>query len=146
MAGEPESENGQAGDGQREAAFTEDRLVLSRLLAERIKELHITRREIERRSNVSTATIREIEHPRRPRTFGRDVLGPVSEALGWAPDYLERAAYGSSSAVIDPIVEGIMTALAPYLGKLDAISGIQEDVAAIKAELGIRADVVYPAE
>jgi transcriptional regulator with XRE-family HTH domain len=146
VAGKRESESGHAGKDQEKPVFTEDRLTLSRLVAARIKELHITRKEIEKRSNVSTATIREIEHPRRPRTFGRDVLEPVSEALGWPPDYLARAAYGSSPEAIDPIVQGIMTALAPYLEKLDAIPGLQADVAAIKASLDSRADVVYPAE
>jgi transcriptional regulator with XRE-family HTH domain len=146
VAGKRESESGPVGQGQAEPVITEDRLLLSRLLSARIKELHITRKEIERRSNVSTATIREIEHPRIPRTFGRDVLGPVSEALGWPPDYLERAAYGSSAKAIDPIVQGIMAALTPYLEKLDAIPKLQQDVAAIKADLNIRADIIYPVE
>jgi hypothetical protein len=146
VAGKRESESGQADKGQEEPAVTEDRLVLARLLAARIEELHITRKEIEKRSKVSTATIREIEHPRRPRTFGRDVLEPVSVALEWPPDYLVRAAYRPSSEATDPIVQDMMTALAPYLAKIDAIPGLQKDVAAIKAGLGIRADIVYPVE
>jgi hypothetical protein len=146
VAGKRESESGQADEGQEEPAVTEDRLVLAKLLAARIEELHITRKEIERRSKVSLATIREIEHPRRPRTFGRDVLEPVSVALGWAPDYLVRAVYRASSEATDPIVRDMMTALAPYLEKIDAIPGLQKDVAAIKAGLNIRADIIYPVE
>lgn len=120
--------------------------MLARLLTARIKELHITRKEIEKRSKVSPSTIREIEHPRRARTFGLDVLQSVSAALEWPPDYLVRAAYRSSAEAIDPIVQDMMTALAPYLEKIDAIPGLQKDVAAIKAGLGIRADIVYPDE
>ena len=146
MAGKRESETGQADKGREEPVFTEDRLALSRLLAARIKEIHITRKEIERRSGISTATIREIEHPRVPRTFGRDVLEPISVALDWSPDHLIRAAYPLSSEATDRIVQDMMAALAPYLEKIDAIPGLQRDVAEIKADLKIRADVVYPAE
>jgi hypothetical protein len=146
VAGKRESESGQDNKGQREPAVTEDRLVLARLLTARIEELHITRKKVGELSGVSTATIREIEHPRRPRTFGRDVLEPVSVALDWPPDYLVRAAYRSSSEATDPIVQDMMTALAPYLEKIDAIPGLQKDVAAIKAGLGLRPDIVYPVE
>jgi transcriptional regulator with XRE-family HTH domain len=143
VAGKRESETGQADKGREESVFTEARLVLAKLLTARIKELHITRKEIERRSNISIATIREIEHPRVPRTFGRDVLEPVSEALEWPPDYLVRAAYPLSSEAADRIVQDMMAALAPYLEKIDAIVELQRDVAEIKADLKIRADVVY---
>ena len=146
MAGKRKSENGPSGNGQEEPAISEGRLVLARLFADRIEELHITRKDIAERAKVSTATIREIEHPRRPRTFGRDVLEPLSEALEWPRDYLVRAAYRSSSEATDPIIQEMMAALAPYLEKIDAIPGLQQDVAAIKASLGIRADVIYPVE
>lgn len=146
MAGKRESETGQADKGREEPVFTEDRLVLSRLLTARIEEIHISRKEIERRSKISTSTIREIEHPRVPRTFGRDVLEPISVALGWPPDYLVRAAYPLSSEAADQIVQDMMAALAPYLEKIDAIPGLQRDVAEIKAGLKIRADILYRAE
>ena len=146
MAGKRESETGQADKGREEPVFTEARLVLARLLAARIEEIHITRKEIERRSKISTATIREIEHPRVPRTFGRDVLEPISVALEWPPDHLVRAAYPLSSEAADRIVQDMMAALAPYLEKIDAIPGLQRDVAEIKADLKIRADIVYPVE
>ena len=146
MAGKRESETGQADKGREELVFTEDRLVLSRLLTARIEEIHISRKEIERRSKISTSTIREIEHPRVPRTFGRDVLEPISVALGWPPDYLVRAAYPLSSEAADQIVQDMMAALAPYLEKIDAIPGLQRDVAEIKAGLKIRADILYRAE
>jgi transcriptional regulator with XRE-family HTH domain len=146
VAGKRESEAGQADKGREEPVFTEDRLVLSRLLAARIEEIHITRKEIERRSGISTATIREIEHPRVPRTFSREVLEPISAALDWPPDYLVRAAYPLSSETTDRIVQDMMAALAPYLEKIDAIPGLQRDVAEIKADLKIRADIFYPGE
>lgn len=143
MVSEPAGESGQADEGQEEPAFAKDRLVLADLVSARIEELHITRKEIEKRFGVSTATIREIEHPRRKRTFGRDVLDPLSVALEWPPDYLVRAVYRSSSEAPDPIVEEMMAALAPYLAKID---GLQQDVAAIRDGLGIRPDVIHPVD
>jgi hypothetical protein len=61
-------------------------------------------------------------------------------------DYLIRAAYPLSSEATDRIVQDMMAALAPYLEKIDAIPGLQRDVAEIKADLKIRADIIYPAE
>jgi hypothetical protein len=37
----------------------------------------------------------------------------------------------------------MMTALAPYLEKIDAIPQLQADVAAIKADLGIAVDPIH---
>lgn len=135
MAGEQASESDRGGEGQEEAD-AEDRLELARIVSARIAELRLTRKELEKRSGVSVVTIREIEHPKGPRKFGRKVLEAISEALEWSPGYLLRVAYRSSSEAPDPIVQAMMTALAPYLEKIDAIPGLQADVAAIKADLG----------
>jgi transcriptional regulator with XRE-family HTH domain len=126
-----------------EPAITEDRLALARIVTARIEELRITRRELAEKSKVSAATLREIEHPRKPRAFGRKVLEPISEALKWPADYLVRAAYRSPSETPDPVVQGMMKALAPYLEKIDAIPGLQKDVAAIKVGLGMTVDIIY---
>jgi hypothetical protein len=144
VASKREGESGQADQGEEEPVLTEARLKLAGLIADRIKEIHITRKEIERRSTISLATIREMEHPRSRRTFGRDVLDPVSEALEWPPDYLVRTVYPRSSEAADLIVQDMMTALSPYLEKIDFIPELQKDVAAIKTGLGIRGDIIYP--
>jgi transcriptional regulator with XRE-family HTH domain len=146
VAGKRESDSDQASEGQVELADEDDRLELARIVAGRIAQLRLTRKELEKRSGVSVATIREIEHPKRPRKFGRKVLEPISRALEWPPGYLVRVAYRSSSEAPDPIVQAMMTALAPYLEKIDAIPGLQADVAAIKADLGIRVDSTREAD
>lgn len=125
------------GEGQEEPAITRDRLELARIVTARIEELHLSRKEVANRSRISLATIREMEHPRTSRVFGRDVLEAVSRALDWPPDYLLRAIYLPSSEEPGPITQEMMTALAPYLEKIDAIPRLQEDVAAIKDRLGI---------
>ena len=143
MAGKRESASGRADEGDAEPAISEDRLALAKIVTAQIEELHITRAALAEKSKVSAATIREIEHPRKPRTFGRKVLESISEALEWPPDYLIRAAYRSSSETPDPVVQGMMKALAPYLEKINAIPGLQKDVAAIKVGLGMTADVIH---
>jgi hypothetical protein len=143
MAGQRESKGGRADEGQEEPAITKEQLLLAPIVTARIKELHTTRKEIEKRSGVSVATIREMEHPRRPRVFGHEVLSSISVALEWPSDSLLRAIYPSSSEAPDRIVQGMMTKLAPYLEKIDAIPGLQEDVAAIKARLGITTDPIH---
>jgi hypothetical protein len=143
MAGQRESKDGRADEGQEEPAITKEQLLLAPIVTGRIDELHITRKEIEKRSGVGVATLREMEHPRRPRVFGHKVLALISEALEWPSDHLVREIYPSSSEAPDRIVQGMMTKLAPYLEKIDAIPGLQEDVAAIKARLGITADPIH---
>jgi transcriptional regulator with XRE-family HTH domain len=140
VAGEGEGESDLASGSREGLVDEEDRLELARLVTARIAELRLTRRELEERSGVSVATIRQIEHPKGNRDFGRKVLEAISSALEWSPGYLIRVAYRSSSETPDPIVQAMMVALAPYLEKIDAIPGLQADVAAIKVELGTIVD------
>ena len=87
MAGEGESESDRTAGGRAGLVDAEDRLELARLVTVRIAELRLTRRELEARSGVSVATIRQIEHPKGKRDFGRKVLEAISGALGWPPGY-----------------------------------------------------------
>lgn len=143
MADKRESESDPASEGQKPLVDAQDRLELARIVTARIAQLRLTRKELERQSGVSVATIREIEHPKGARNFGRKVLEAISEPLELPPGYLVRVAYRSSSEAPDPMVQAMMTALAPYLEKIDAIPGLQADVAAIKAELGIAVDPIH---
>lgn len=142
MARKRGNRSDRADEGQEELADAEDRIELARIVTARIAQLHITRKELERRSGVSVATIREIEHPKGPRKFGSDVLDAISEGLEWPQAHLRRVAYRSSSEAPDPIVQAMMTALAPYLEKIDAIPGLQADVTAMKADLGSVIDAI----
>lgn len=143
LAGERESVSDRVGAGEMEPTITEDRLALARFVTDRIEKLHISRRELAEKSKVSTATLREIEHPRKPRVFGRKVLEPISKALELPADYLFREAYLPPSEAPDPVVQGMMKALAPYLEKIDAIPGLQKDVAAIKVRLDAKVDIIH---
>jgi transcriptional regulator with XRE-family HTH domain len=143
LAGKRESESDRVGAGEMEPTNAEDRLALARFVTHRIEKLHITRKELAEKSNVSAATLREIEHPRKPRVLGRRILEPISKALELPKDYLFREAYLPSSEASDPVVQDMMKALAPYLEKIDAIPGLQQDVAAIKVILGAKFDIIH---
>lgn len=143
MAGKRVSEGSRVGESQTGPVITENRLRLAQIVTPRIRELGLTRKRIEKISGVSVSTIREIEHPKEPRAFSHEVLESLSVALEWAPDHLVRVAYPSSSEAPDLIVQNMMTALTPYLQKIDAIPGLQEDVSAIKTHLGIKVDIIH---
>lgn len=143
MAGKPGIESDLGSEDQEEPADIENLGELARIVAARIAERGITRKELEKRSGISVATIRVIEHPKGPRKFSHKVLEALSEALEWPPGHLVRVAYPSYSEAPGPIVQAMMTALAPYLEKLDSIPGLQADVAAIKDGLGITVDIIH---
>jgi transcriptional regulator with XRE-family HTH domain len=145
VAGNGEGQSDQAGGGQEEPVDGEDRPELSQVVTARIEELRLTRIELAKRSGVGVSTIRQIEHPKGPRVFGPKVLEAISKPLELPPGYLVRVAYPPSSEIPDPTVQAMMAALAPYLEKIDAIPGLQADVAAIKANLGITIDPIHKA-
>jgi|SRR5579859_4510902 transcriptional regulator with XRE-family HTH domain len=143
VAGKGESESDRTGRGQEGLPDSENRQELAKVVAGRMAELHLTRIKLAELSKTSVATIREMEHPRKARDFGHNVLEAISKALGLSPDHLARVAYRPPSPAPDPIVQAMMVALAPYLEKIDAIPRLQADVAAIKADLGITVDSIH---
>lgn len=95
----------------------------------RLRELDMTQLELAQRSQVSVATIRQLQsgdtraRRRHPRT-----LRALSEALQWSPDHLEAVANGRDPSVDpdrdDPVVaelETIKATLAAVTARLDAI-------------------------
>lgn len=95
----------------------------------RLAELGWTQQELSQRSQVSVATIRQLQNDtssarrRNPRT-----LTALSEALGWSPDHLAAVADGRDPAedpdADDPIVAELATikeSLAIMSSRLDAI-------------------------
>lgn len=141
MAGNQQSRNGGVGEGKAVREITEDRWKLAGLITDRIEERHFLRKEIAAKANVSPATLREMEHPRGPRNFGRIVLESVSGALGWSNDYLMKEVYPASPQGDDPVVKSMMKALSPYLEKINSVPRLQKDIEDIKVRLGMKADV-----
>lgn len=95
----------------------------------RLRELGLTQSELAQRSQVSVATIRQMQTPggtarrRNPRT-----LRALSEALEWSPDHLEAVAagrdVGDDPDRDDPVVRDlrdVKVALSAITDRLDAI-------------------------
>ncbi len=95
----------------------------------RLRELDLTQLELAQRSQVSVATIRQLQggsteaRRRHPRT-----LRALSEALQWSPDHLEAVAAGRDPSLDpdhdDPVVaelEDVKSALTAITARLDAI-------------------------
>jgi len=95
----------------------------------RLRELALTQVELAQRSQVSVATIRQLQsgstEPKRrhPRT-----LRALSEALQWSPDHLEAVADGRDPSEDpdreDPVVaelDAIKTTLGTVTARLDVI-------------------------
>jgi len=95
----------------------------------RLRELDLTQLELAQRSQVSVATIRQLQggsteaRRRHPRT-----LRALSEALQWSPDHLEAVADGRDPAVDpdrdDPVVaelQDVRSTLTAITTRLDAI-------------------------
>ena len=101
----------------------------------RLRELDLTQLELAQRSQVSVATIRQLQgrsteaRRRHPRT-----LRALSEALQWSPDHLEAVADGRDPSADpdrdDPVVaelQDVKDALAAITVRLD---GIEQRLAA----------------
>lgn len=68
--------------------MTEDWAAVSKAIRKRVDELGWRQRELAARSQVSQATVREIQHHTAERRRGKRTLEALSTALGWHPEHL----------------------------------------------------------
>lgn len=61
----------------------------------RLEQLEMTQAELAKRSRVSPATLRQIQHA-VPKQYNPRTLSGISEALGWPSGHLEHVAEGKS--------------------------------------------------
>ena len=74
--------------------MSEDWAAVAKALNDRVDELGWLQRELARRSNVSQAIIREIQHHVVERRRSPRTLESLSTALGWHPGHLEAVLHG----------------------------------------------------
>ncbi len=95
----------------------------------RVATLRMTQLDLAAKSGVSPATIREIQHNKRPRRrYGR-TLAALSEALDWPAGHLDAVLAGRPT----PAEPAAPSADDPVLEQLRAI---REELAGIKQRLG----------
>lgn len=86
----------------------------------RLAELDMTQIDVSKKSGVSVATLRQMQHGvsrrRSPRT-----LADVSEALRWPPQYLEQLADGASALPGHDRLSRLETDVADLRARLEAL-------------------------
>jgi len=115
--------------GEEVAVVGKDWPAVAEAIKLRLRELDLTQVELAQRSQVSVATIRQLQggsteaRRRHPRT-----LRALSEALEWSPDHLEVVADGRDPAADpdadDPVIaelQDVKSALAAITTRLDVI-------------------------
>jgi hypothetical protein len=121
-----------------------DRAGLASVVGPRVDELAdegVTQAEIARNAECAASTIRNMQYGKGDTHYSNGLLSKVSISLGFPEGRLVEAFYPRSrhDSVTPPDAEfathQLMTQLAPYLAKIDAIPELQADVATIKARL-----------
>jgi transcriptional regulator with XRE-family HTH domain len=77
-----------------EPVVPQDWAAVAWALNQRMRELGWTQRELARRSQVSQAIVREIQHRTVERRRSARTLQALSRALGWFPDHLAEILHG----------------------------------------------------
>lgn len=74
--------------------MSEDWAAVAKAINERVNELGWRQGELANRSNVSQATVREIQHHVVERRRSPRTLESLSTALGWHPSHLDAVLHG----------------------------------------------------
>lgn len=77
--------------------MTEDWAAVAKAINERVNELGWLQRELAKRSHVSQAIVREIQHHVVERRRSPRTLESLSIALGWHPQHLDAVLHGRST-------------------------------------------------
>jgi transcriptional regulator with XRE-family HTH domain len=73
---------------------SEDWVALGDAVTKRMRERGMTQKQLAERSEVSPATIRHIQHHTGSHRHSARTLRALSEALDWAPHYLDNVLNG----------------------------------------------------
>ena len=116
--------------------MSEDWAAVAKAINERVNELGWLQRELAKRSHVSQAIVREIQHNAVKRRRSPRTLESLSIALGWHPQHLDSVLRGRRPAGPDePVTDGGDT----LWSRLDALeqqmSEITERLDDLKADL-----------
>lgn len=116
--------------------MAEDWAAVAKAINERVNELGWLQRELAKRSHVSLAIVREIQHHVVERRRSPRTLESLSVALGWHPQHLDAVLHGRRPPEPD---ESITDSGDTLWTRLDAIeqsmSEITERLDDLKADL-----------
>jgi transcriptional regulator with XRE-family HTH domain len=114
---------------------SEDWAAVGEALSRRMRERKISQRDLAAQSNVSVATIREMQHNNVSRHRNPRTLASLSEALGWPRRYLEDILHGRPPAEPDEPDE--------LRSRLDTLEQRLAAIAVIEQRLDQITDLIY---
>jgi hypothetical protein len=116
--------------------MAEDWAAVAKAINERVNELGWLQRELARRSNVSLAIVREIQHHVVERRRSPRTLESLSVALGWHPQHLDAVVHGRKPPEPDEPITDSGDTLWTRLDTLEQrMSEIAERLDDLKADL-----------
>ncbi|MEU0510090.1 XRE family transcriptional regulator [Amycolatopsis sp. NPDC006125] len=119
--------------------MSEDWAAVAKAINDRVNELGWLQRELAKRSNVSQAVVREIQHHVVERRRSPRTLESLSVALGWHPQHLDAVLHGRQPPELhEPVtdrgdtlwtrLEQLERQMSEIVDRLDAL---QTDVATV---------------
>ncbi|MFD2415422.1 XRE family transcriptional regulator [Amycolatopsis pigmentata] len=123
--------------------MSEDWAAVAKAINERVNELGWLQRELAKRSNVSQAVVREIQHHVVERRRSPRTLESLSIALGWHPKHLDAVLHHRRPPKPDEPVtdqgDTVWSRLSALEGRMDEITDRLDD---LKADLATVIDLV----
>lgn len=105
--------------------MAEDWAAVAKAINERVNELGWLQRELAKRSHVSQAIVREIQHHVVERRRSPRTLESLSIALGWHPQHLDAVLHGRKPPEPDePITDRADT----LWSRLDALDQLMDEI------------------
>jgi transcriptional regulator with XRE-family HTH domain len=120
-----------------------DRAGLAVVVSERLAELGrdgVKRAEAARRARCGVSTLRNMENGTGASHYGHELLKRVATGLGLPEDRLVKVFYPplprdpASLAGAEVTVQQVMSRLAPYLAKINAIPGVQTGITGMQRD------------
>lgn len=116
--------------------MAQDWAAVAKAINQRVNELGWLQRELAKRSNVSLAIVREIQHHVVERRRSPRTLESLSVALGWHPQHLDAVLHGRTPPEPDEPITDSGNTLWTRLDALEQrMSEITERLDDLKADL-----------
>ena len=120
--------------------MSEDWAAVGEAVSQRMRERGVSQQQLAKRSGVSQATIRLIQHHPGDHRHNRRTLDAVSKALEWPPDYLDNVLNGrpqqetADHVTGDATLQSQLSALEQLLRKISVV---------LEQRLGSVVDIIY---
>lgn len=116
--------------------MSEDWAAVAKAINERVNELGWLQRELARRSHVSQAVVREIQHHTVERRRSARTLEALSSTLGWHPQHLAAVLEGRRPPELnEPVTDDGDTLWSRLTALEQRLDEITENLDDIKADI-----------